>query len=174
MPIPPCIWIASFATRIAASEQRAFASDTSEAASAAPASTARAGRHEEQADAAAVVFRPGAARDHDEGVGHAAVEHGDLLAAEAESAAARLGARRHAVQVEAAAALLLREREERVAAHDRLEPALLLRLAAGELQHLTREQHRGEERLRREMAAELLEHDRELGEPHPRPAERLR
>src|SRR5438034_1144376 len=101
MPIPPCIWIASLATRIAASDQRVRAHLASlelherRAPGIDPrltlgAQPGRAVRHEEQADAAAVVFRPGAARDHDEGVGHAAVEHGDLLAAEAESAAARL------------------------------------------------------------------------------------
>ena len=99
-----------------------------------------------------------------------AVEHRDLLAAQAEAVAARLGARRDAVQVEAAAALLLREREERVAAHDAARAsAVFCASLPRELEHLAREQHRGEERLGREVAAELLEHDRELGEPMPAP-----
>ena len=136
--------------------------------------TGRVGSNREERDPVGVPLPTGGPRHHDDAVGGRPVEHLDLLPAQAPAGAVPLGARRHAAQVVAAAPLLVRDREQPLAFEELGQPLALLPLAAAEEQRLAAEQHAGEKRLGRELAAEGLEHDRESGEAHVGAAELLR
>ena len=110
------------------------------------------------------------------------VEHLDLLPGEKEAVALGLGLGLHGSEIVTTAALLVGQGQDLLACDQAGKPLLLLALASAQPERLARQEHRGEEGLRREGAAERLEHRDELrhaevgatqlfGEGDPRPAE---
>jgi hypothetical protein len=89
----------------------------------------RAALEQEQGDAVAFALAAGGAGADDQAIGDVAVEHEALLAAQAPPVADALGAGRDALEVVAALALLIGEREQQLAADQRRQHRGALRLA---------------------------------------------
>jgi len=123
-------------------------------------------RDEEEAEPRAL-FRPAVdAGHHDDAVGHVAVEHEVLVAAQAEALAVALRPRRNAVG-RVLRSFLDRGREQLLAGAYGGEHALVLLGRAGVPHEASGERGAGDERRGCERASALGEHDAELAPGYP-------
>src|SRR5712691_11347824 len=101
------------------------------------------------------------------------VEHLNLLTGQNPVCTLPFGFRGDAVQIVAAAGLLIGDRENFVSGGDPRKPGLFLLLIARAREKLSTEEHGGEERLRCESSSEGFENNCQIGQAHTSTAVRL-